>query len=225
MRARRRVGSRLALAWALVLAFTAGAAAQNVDADRAFATALVAAINTRAVQARAALVHPKARPCITGDVGEWWRESVLRQGQPPVPAGYTWKITPLSPDDARAASDRFDWPLTPTHVLQLDITDAPSKSRALLFRLVKDGGRWVEVVPCAKPETVVAIRAARAEAARRAERAKALAASTTPVLRERVLGLYRSGSRIDAYQTYARESGQDLTTAREVVDLLAGDTP
>ena len=101
------------------------------------------------------------------------------------------------------------------------ITDAPAKSRTLLFRLVKEGGRWVEVVPCAKPETVVAIRAARAETARRAERAKALAASTWPALRERVLALYRSGSRIDAYKMYARESGEDLTIAREVVDLLA----
>ena len=212
---------RLPLAGALVLTAATAAAAQNVDADRAFATALVAAINARTVEARAALVHPKARLCITGDVGEWWRESVLRQGRPPVPAGAASKITPLSPDDARAASDRFDWPVTPTHVLQLDITDAPAKSRTLLFRLVKEGGRWVEVVPCAKPETVVAIRAARAETARRAERAKALAASTWPELRERVLALYRSGSRIDAYKLYARETGEDLTLARDVVDLLA----
>jgi hypothetical protein len=211
---------RLALAVALGLTVWAtGAAAQN--ADRAFATALVAAINARTVEARAALVHRKAHPCITGDVGEWWRESVLRQGRPSVPADSTSTITPLSPDDARAASDRFDWPVTPTHVLQLEVTDAPSRARTLLFRLVQEGGRWVEVVPCAKPETVVAIRAVRAETARRAERAKALAASTWPELRERVLALYRSGNRIDAYKTYARESGEDLPIAREVVDLLA----
>ena len=212
---------RLPLAGALVLTVATAAAAQDVDADRAFANALVAAINAHTLDARAALVHPKARPCITGEVGEWWRESVLRQGRPPVPADATSKISPLSSDDARAASDRFDWPIAPTHVLQLDITDAPAKSRTLLFRLVKEGGRWVEVVPCAKPETVVAIRAARAETARRAERAKALAASTWPELRERVLALYRSGSRIDAYKLYARETGEDLTLARDVVDLLA----
>jgi len=217
-----RRSRQFTLAGALGLAVCAtDAAAQNAYYDAAFARSLVAAINARTVEARAALVHPKALPCITGEVGEWWRESVLRQGRPPVPADATSKITPLSPDDAQAASDRFDWPVTPTHVLQLDINDAPSKSRTLLFRLVQDGKRWVEVVPCAKPETVVAIRAARAETARRAERAKALAASTWPALRERVLALYRSGSRIDAYKLYARESGEDLTLAREVVDLLA----
>ena len=212
---------RLALAAALALSAATAAAAQNVASDQRFATALVAAINARTVEARAALVHPKAHPCLTGDVGEWWRESVLRQGRPPVPANSPWKITPLSSDDARAASDRFDWPVTPSHVLQLEVTDAPSKSRTLLFRLVKDGERWVEVVPCAKPETVVAIRAARAEAAERAERAKALAASIAPALRDRVVALYKNGRRIDAYQMYARESGQELAIAREVVELLA----
>jgi len=215
------VRRRLPLAGALVLTVATAAAAQNVYYDLKFARDLMAAINARTVEARAALVHPRARPCITGEVGEWWRESVLRQGRPPVPADSTWKITPLSPDDAQAASDRFDWPITPTHVLQLDVTDAPSRSRTLLFRLVQEGGRWVEVVPCAKQETVVAMRAVRAETARRAERAKALAASTWPELRERVLQLYRSGSRIEAYKTYARESGEDLTIAREVVDVLA----
>jgi hypothetical protein len=206
---------------ALVLTVATAAAAQNVYVDHKFARDLITAINARTVEARAALVHPKARPCITGDVGEWWRDSVLRQGRPPVPPASTWKITPLSSDDAQTASDRFDWLVTPTHVLQLDITDAPSRSRTLLFRLVREGGRWVEVVPCAKPETVVAMRAVRAETARRAERAKALAASTWPELRERVLQLYRSGDRIEAYKTYARESGEDLTIAREVVDVLA----
>lgn len=221
MSAWARRARRLAVACGLVLALAAVAAAQAGDADRAFATALVAAINARTVTARAALVHPKAGACVTGEVGEWWRESVVRQGRPPVPADYTWKITPLSADDARAASDRFDWPLVPTHVLQLDMTDAPTTSRALLIRLARNGERWAEVVPCAKPETVVAIRAARAEAAKRTERAKALAVSIAPALRDRVVALYKDGHRIDAYSTYARESGEELAVAREVVDLLA----
>ena len=156
--------SRAALACALVLACAAGAPAQSVYDDRQFAVALVAAINARTVAARAALVHPKSRPCITGDVGEWWRDSITRWAETPVPADHQWTIMPLSADDARAASDRFDWPLAPTHALQLVVRDGPSTSRTLLVRLAKDGGQWAEVVPCAKPETVKAIRAAREKA-------------------------------------------------------------
>jgi len=151
-------------ACALVLAFAAGAAAQNVYYDQAFARALVAAFSERTVAARAALVHPQSRPCITGDVGEWWRDSVTRWAETPVPADHEWTIMPLAADDARAAADRFDWPLAPTHALQLIMRDAPSKSRTLLVRLAKADGRWAEVVPCAKPETVKAMRAERDKA-------------------------------------------------------------
>jgi len=155
---------RLALATALVLALAADAAAQNVYSDRKFAVQLVDAIKARTVAARAALVHPQSRPCITGDVGEWWRDSVTRWAETPVPADHEWTIMPLAADDARAAADRFDWPLAPTHALQLIMRDAPSKSRTLLVRLAKDDGRWAEVVPCAKPETVKAMRAERDKA-------------------------------------------------------------
>ena len=158
------VVSRVALAWALVFAFAAGAAAQNVYYDRKFVLQMVGAINAHTVAARAALVHPQSRPCITGDVGEWWRDSATRWAETPVPADHTWTIAPLSSDDARAASDRFDWPLAPTHALQLVMRDAPSKSRTLLVRLAKNGGAWAEVVPCAKSETVKAIRAERDKA-------------------------------------------------------------
>ena len=155
---------RLALAAALVLVFAAGAAAQNPYVDAKFARQVIEAINARTVEARAALVHPKSLPCITGDVGEWWRDSVLRQA--PVPAEHQWSMMTLTADDARAASDRFDWPLAPTHALQLIMRDSPSSSRTLLVRAARDGPGWAEVVPCAKPETLQAIRAQKAKGTR-----------------------------------------------------------
>ena len=131
---------RAALAAALVLALASSAAAQSADA--AFAAALINAINARTVEARAALVHPTSRPCISGDVGEWWRDSVARWAETPVPADHSWSMRPLAADEARAASDRFDWPLAPTHALQLMMRDGPSTSRALLVRVARDGERW-----------------------------------------------------------------------------------
>ena len=157
---------KVALAGALVLALVSGAAAQNAYDDQKFVREIIDAINARTVEARAALVHPKSRSCITDDVGEWWRDSVARWAQTPVPADRTWTMMPLSADDARAASDRFDWPITPTHALQLVLRDGPSTSRTLLVRVAKDGRRWAEVVPCAKPETVQAIRAQKGKSGR-----------------------------------------------------------
>jgi hypothetical protein len=157
---------RVALAGALVLVVASGAAAQSPSYDQKFAADIVNAINARTVEARAALVHPVSRPCISGDVGEWWRDSVMRWAETPVPADRTWSMMPLSADDARAASDRFDWPLAPTHALQLVLRDGPSTSRTLVVRAAKSGSQWAEVVPCAKPETVQAIRAQKAKGTR-----------------------------------------------------------
>ena len=213
-----------ALAAALALALVAGAAAETGDADRAFVTAFVAAINGGTAAARAALVHPKARGCLSGEPGEYWSEVVARQAKSPVPAEHRWKITPVPAGQAPVFDDHFDYPITPTHILQLDIKDAPFSLRVMLVQLAKDGERWAEVVPCAKAKTVIAIRAAQAAKAKRAERVKTLVADMKPEQRERLLALIKGGQRIDASKTYAQESGEDLTTAVDVVELLAEKT-
>ena len=157
---------RLALAGVLVLTLASSAAAQNAFYDEKFVHQVIGAINAHTVEARAAPVHPTSRPCIAGDVGEWWRASVMRWAVTPVPADRTWTMMTLSADDARAASDRFDWPLPPTHALQLIARDSPSSSRTLLVRVARNGPEWAEVVPCAKPETVQAIQAQKAKGTR-----------------------------------------------------------
>lgn len=211
----------LALASGLALALVTGAAAQESEADRAFVAAFVAAVNGGTEAARAALVHPASRPCITGEPGEWWTDSVARQARSPVPAQHRWKITPVPAGQPPLFAERLSYPLNPTHVLQLDMQDAPYRFRTMLVQLARHGDRWREVVPCANAEAVAAIRAVKADKARRAERVKALAVSMAPAMRERLLGLIRAGERIEASRTYARESGEDLTTAVDVVEVLA----
>jgi len=213
----------LALGVLLALAGIGPAQGQETEADRSFAADFVAAINSQSLDRRLALVHVRARPCTAGDVGEWWRDAVVRQAKASVPAKYTTSITPVT--EPLPFGDRFDYPVQATHQLQIDYSTAPYRLRAVIVLLAKDGARWAEVVPCAKPDTVVAIRANRQARAREAERVKALAASTSPQLRETVVGLYKAGRSVEAYQTYARESGQELATARAVVELLAEGAP
>ena len=214
----------LAVVCALALAVVAPAAAQGTGADQAFVTAFIAAINGGTVAARAALVHPQSRGCLSGEPGEYWAEVVATQAKSPVPAAHRWKITPVPAGQAPVFNDHFDYPLAPTHVLQLDIKEAPYSFRVMLVQLAKDGERWAEVVPCAKAKTVIAIRAAQAAKAKRAERVKTLVADMKPEQRERLLALIKAGQTIDASKTYAQESGEDLTTAVDVVELLAEKT-
>ena len=69
--------------------------------------------------------------------------------------------------------------------------------------------------------TIAEARAAKEARAKRAERAQALVASTPLHLREAVVKLFKEGRRIEAFKHYSSVSGEDLATAKEVVELLA----
>ena len=215
-----RAGECLALALVAALTVAAPVAGQESPADRAFVTAFVDAVK-RGPGARLPLVHSSARACATGAVGEWWVDSAARQAKEGVPAEYRWTLKPVPADEQPLFAEGFDYPVQPTHVLQIDMRPKPFTFSVMLVRLARDGDRWAEVVPCAKPEMLVKIRARLAARAQQAERVKALVAAMPPQLRDTVLAQIRAGHTIEAARTYARASGEDLTTATEVVDLLA----
>jgi hypothetical protein len=211
----------VALGGLTLLGAAAAAPAPGTPADRTFVGSFVEAINTRSPTLRAALVHSKSRACASGEAGAWWADAAARQARDTLPPTFTWTITPLPAGRPPMFADKFDYPVRPTHLLQLDFETAPGQGMTIVLQLAKDGARWAEVVPCAKPETIVEARAARAARARQLERAKALAAGTSPELRDTVVGLFRAGRRLDAFETYARASGEDLATAKVVVEMLA----
>ena len=56
-------------------------------------------------------------------------------------------------------------------------------------------------------------------------RAKALVAQLRESLRSELKGLLHEGRRVEAMRRYSAASGEDLTMARRVVDLLEDDKP
>lgn len=220
MTLRRRL---LGLAWVLLSLAPphAGPPAWAADDAGAFVKDEVAAINSGNVERRRALLHPRVLPCVDGEASEIFEDIVARQARRPVPPGYRWKLTEVPAGQPLMFADRFDYPVKPTHVLQIDFDTGPTSSSAIMLQVAREGGRWREVMPCAKPETIVEARAVRQANAKQAEQVRALAAKTPAALRDTVVALFKDGRRVDAYRHYAKESGQDLATAKAVVELLA----
>ena len=214
--------SRLALALALaVLAATASRAlAQDAEA-RAFVVRVVDAINSKSIESRRALLHPKSLPCATTAPDSFYVWMVTRQFKDTIPADYTWKLTAVPPTEALMLSDKFDYPVRPTHTLQLDFNLGPTRSKTMVLQLVHEGSRWFEMTACPKPETIAEARAARQAEAKRVERAQALVATMSPELTGQLLELLRAGRRLDASKHYQAASGEDTTTAVEVLERLA----
>jgi hypothetical protein len=213
---------RLTIAVALaVLAATASRALPQDAEARAFVVRFVDASNSKSIESRRALLHPKSLPCASTAPEAFYVWMVTRQLKDTIPADYTWKLTPLPPGEPLMFADKFDYPVRPTHTLQLDFNLAPPRSKTMVLQLVHEGNRWFEMTPCPKPETIVEARAARQAEAKRAERVQALVAAMSPELKGQLLELLRAGRRLDASKHYQAASGEDTTTAVEVLERLS----
>jgi hypothetical protein len=206
----------------LLLAAAAGnALSQGTDRPGGFVKDLVEAINSKSLDRRKALVHPKSLACATGEPGSFYHAMVTRQATNTVPDNYKWELTTIPLDQALMFEDKFDYPIRPTHALQLDFDTGPSRSMTMILQIVHEAKQWYEVIACPKPETIAAAQAARQAKVKRTERVQALLAKIPLQLKERVMELLKQGRRVDAIKHYQNGSGEDLTTAVDVVDMLA----
>lgn len=187
----------------------------------AFVGELVEAINSKNLERRKALLHPRTLPCASGDAGAVYAETVARQARRGVPAGFTWRITPVPADQPLMFADQLDYPVRPTHLLQLDFSTGPNSSTTMILQLVYDANRWHELAACPKAGVLEAARAAGEARAKLAKKVEALAASTPAALRDVVVRLVNEGRRIEAFKHFASATGEDLATSKAVVELLA----
>ena len=211
----------VAIALSLLAPGFSPAAPPSDNSDQAFANSLVAAINSKSVPKRLALLHSRSLKCVRADGDSIYRDMFARQARRHVPRGFHWEVVPVAKGEGPLFAELFEYPVTPTHRLQLDFATGPTSSTTLVVQLAREGARWREVVGCPKPETVVAMRAAGQARLKEAERARMLAARVAPQLRDSILQLFRTGRRVEAYRKYAEAADVDLTTAKSVVDLLA----
>jgi hypothetical protein len=216
-----------ALAWAGAGLLLAGipparaAAPDGASGDRLFVSGVVSAINSKSVEKRVALLHSQSLACVRADNDSIYRDLFARQARRHIPPTYRFTITAVKKGEPPPFADLFQYPVIPTHVLELTFDTGPTSSTTLVLQLAREKGAWREVVGCPKPGTAALMRVAREERLRESRHAQDLAARISPSLRDSIMTMFRNGRRIEAYQAYAASSGEDLATAKQVVDLLA----
>lgn len=210
--------------WALSLLLFIPATALPADPQaQAFVQALVEAINSKDTAKRKALVHPGSLQCATQQ-DTLLDEQFARQARLPVPTNGRWTLTPAHPGQPLFA-DKFDYPVRPTHLLQLDFETGPNRSTTLLLQLAKHGNDWREVSACPKPETAAAAKVASQARARQQEKVAQLLKSIPPKLKHEVVALLKDGRKIDAIRHYRAASNEDLSTAKAVIDAIQDELP
>jgi hypothetical protein len=210
--------SACGLAAALLLALPGAAARAQSDAD-AFVKTLVDAINSKDPAKRRALLHTESLRCETPGKDVLLDEQFARQSRFPIPGTVAWRLS-AAPPGRPMFGDRFDYPVRPTHLMQLDVKGENNETMYVVLQLARQGGAWREVVGCPKPETAAAAMRVALSRAEGQEKADLLARTLAPQLKTDLLALLKGDRREDAIRAYRDVSGQDLATAKAVIDAL-----
>jgi hypothetical protein len=206
-----------ALGASLLLALPAHA---QTEAD-AFVKTLVDAINSKDPAQRRALLHPESLRCDTPGKDLLLDQQFARHSRFPIPGTVAWRLTAAPPGRPMFA-DRFDYPVRPTHLMQLDVKGENNETMYVVLQVARKEGQWREVVGCPKPETAAAATRLAAARAQGPEKVQLLVKALPPNLRTELLALLKDGRKADAVRAYRDASGEDPATAQAVVDALEG---
>jgi len=215
------LGSLLVAAGIVALPLACRAQSDDPKHPEVFARRYVDAVGSKNPERFKALLHPKCLACINAQNQEFYDSVFSNWLKETIPANYKTTVEPVARDQWLLLENELVYPLRPSHQVQIDFnTGAYSSTTEVLF-VVYDAGRWQQVLPCPGPDTIAKMRVHKEESAKQDRRAQQLAANLPDPLRVELMDLLRKGQRVDAMKRYAAASGEDLTMAVRVVELLA----
>ena len=189
---------------------------------RRFAEQYVAAARARDPVRYRKLVHPQSLACITDDnrdfFDDWMARAFRWKWEGPYRIAVVRALAKDTPPGLPPSMGRY--PVAPTHQIQIDLQMSATRAASLVADLAPVGTTWYQVVPCPTPEGLAAFRAAKQANAEQEAKAQALAKGLATPLRTELTGLLKEGKRIDAIRRFSSASGEDITMARRVIDVL-----
>jgi len=206
----------------ILVTLLAGAAAwaqPGSSGPEVLGRSFVQAVNSKTLERRVDLVHPKSRACMNASTEPFFSWIFSRQMNYVIPeANYKVSSQPLGP---MPSPPGLDFPVQPTQQIQIDFDTAPNSGITVVLFAARVGDRWYEVLACPRPEAVAAAQRTAVETARQQETARNVASQIPDAMRSEILTLAQAGQRIDAIKRAATATGGDLAIARSVVELLA----
>jgi hypothetical protein len=185
------------------------------DSLAAFVERYARALQERDLDGYKRLVHPRSLACADVDQADYY-EYLFHQKQwlTARTARASFKIVPESHLTGMV------YPVRPTHLLQVNLALGEFKSKTLLVQVAAHEGAWFEVVPCPTPDVLRTLRASAAKERAEVARAEALLSSLRDPLRSELAALLRQGKKVTAIIRYRDVSGEDLSVAKRVIELL-----
>ncbi|MEW5978702.1 MAG: hypothetical protein AB1898_23130 [Acidobacteriota bacterium] len=198
------------------------------QAQGAFVNRYVEALRERDFEKHKGMVHPACRACYTPDNEDFYRDMFHRRLWPdhwPAPGEVRATIQELPSEKPEPGTAlRSNCP-DPTHVIQLDFSSGPFKSATVLVNVAAERGSWFEVPGCPTAEILQKFRAKRKQQDAETARAETLFSTLNDPLLGKLKALLKEGRKVSAITRYRDVSGEDLSMAKRVVELLERVVP
>lgn len=104
------------------------------------------AINTKDSALQQALIHPRSLENTWADQKAYIGETLSRDFRYTLPPDATVRMAPLDGPDLPFYT-MVDWPVTPTHSMEITFTDGQNKTTNIIRFIAVDQGRWFVIVP------------------------------------------------------------------------------
>ena len=144
---KRSIASQGAMLVAGCLAVSSACAQPDASAQ-AFVGSLVEAINSGDIQHRKRLLHADSLNCRTAGQNAAIVQGFRRQSSRPIPETYRWSLKPIAAEQPMLLSDRYEYTVLPTHLLEIDYASGPQSSTILILQVAHTGEVWHEVAAC-----------------------------------------------------------------------------
>ena len=115
------------------------------ESQKQLIEAYVAAVNAKDVQKLKACLHPKSIASITDENSDFFEELFARQMKSNIPKDYQVRVNPVRDDQIKSMAGVGTFPITPTHMIQIEWNPSKNSTSAVVLQVVQDGGKWYEM--------------------------------------------------------------------------------
>jgi hypothetical protein len=193
-----------------------------------FANAYVAAVQSKNTGKVMTLLHPTDRACVNARSRSFF-DYIVTQQMTDFPSGKydRLSVTPLTSKDKPmiwgfVPEKDFPYPVMPSYKVQLDYTTSGGLFTDLL-ETAKSGDTYYWVTACPTRAGLQFVRTTQEQGARQQARAKQLVSAVRDPLLAKIKALLAAQDKIGAITAYRKATGADLTTAVDVIDIIAGE--
>jgi len=127
--------------------------------EAVLAEAFISAVNSDDRQKLEGLVHSQCRAHITPDNRGFFDAAFDHDLAESVPAQHEWGFVRM-PEGPPPLSHAFNFPVRPTHQLQITFGDDPEEPERITHYVARDGKRWAIVIPYPTEEALARMREA-----------------------------------------------------------------